>query len=233
MAIKRIELADIGTVTLQKRRGNRSMRISINARGAIKITLPPWAPFRLAEDYARSKEAWIRKHRPTPQVISDKVRVGKAHFLTFQINPNLTSPRGTVSANQIKISLPTGVSPTSNTAQSAAERAATRVLKLEASRLLPPRLAQLASYHNFYYASVTIKRLSSRWGSCDSHGHITLNCYLMQLPWQLIDYVLLHELTHTRIMAHGEPFWTELGRYVPNLTDVRKQMRNTRPLLNF
>jgi len=78
---------------------------------------------------------------------------------------------------------------------------------------------------------VRIKRLSSRWGSCDSHQNIVLNLYLMQLPWECIDYVLLHELTHTQILRHGAPFWDAMGKLLPNLAAIRKQMRGYHPVL--
>jgi predicted metal-dependent hydrolase len=53
----------------------------------------------------------------------------------------------------------------------------------------------------------------------------------MQLPWHLIDYVLLHELTHTKVMRHGAPFWEELERHAPTAKLLRKEINTHRPLL--
>jgi predicted metal-dependent hydrolase len=56
--------------------------------------------------------------------------------------------------------------------------------------------------------------------------------YLMQLPWHLIDYVLLHELTHTKVMQHGTPFWQELERHVPHAKRLRGEIREFHPILS-
>ncbi len=233
MAVRHVELAGIGQVTLQKRRGNRSLRLSISAHGVIRVSLPPWAPYKMAIEYALSKAEWIQKHRPVIAPLDHKTPVGKAHHLIFQHDPALLKPRTRLKANEIIISLPPTMGTNHVVAQRLATTAAIRALKIEAEQLLPTRLAQLAEKHSFYYQSVTVKRLSSRWGSCDAHNNITLNCYLMQLPWRLVDYVLLHELTHTRVMAHGPKFWDELGQYVPGLAQIRKEIRDRRPLLSI
>ncbi len=233
MAVKRVDLPGIGIVTLQKRRGNKSLRISINSRGEVKVTLPPWAPYHMAANFALARASWITKHRPDIAPLQDKTSIGKAHHLVFLPNERISTPRTNIRGNEIVVHVPAGYDKNDKRVQGAAHKAIIRALKYEAESLLPGRLAQLAEAHGFAYKSVTIKRLSSRWGSCDSHKNITLNCYLMQLPWRLIDYVLLHELVHTRIMAHGTRFWDELAEYVPDLATIRKEIRTTRPAVNF
>src|SRR5690606_36436720 len=105
---------------------------------------------------------------------------------------------------------PAGTDPAHPRVQKAAQAAAIRALRKEAETLLPQRLRTLAEQTGFTYNSVAVKQPKSRWGSCSHQKHITLNLFLMQLPWRLIDYVLLHELTHTKVMRHGPPFWAEL-----------------------
>src|SRR5213075_157516 len=78
--------------------------------------------------------------------------------------------------------------------QAKAQKAAERALKVEAENLLPQRLKILAERHNFSYKDVKIRKLTSRWGSCSNAKNIRLSYYLIQLPWPMIDYVLLHEL---------------------------------------
>ena len=86
-----------------------------------------------------------------------------------------------------------------------------RALKKSAQTYLPPLLSELANHYGFKYKKVKITGSKSRWGSCSDTGSINLSCYLMLLPPHLMDYVLLHELTHTKEMNHGPKFWEILN----------------------
>src|SRR5262249_22487168 len=116
--------------------------------------------------------------------------------------------------------------------QRIAEAASIRALRRQAEQLLPQRLAGLATKHGFRYRSVAVKRLKSRWGSCDQHKNIVLNLFLMQLPWECIDYVLIHELVHTEVLRHGPDFWAAMARELPDVKRLRKQMRQYQPVLH-
>ncbi|MDR3137468.1 MAG: M48 family metallopeptidase [Tannerellaceae bacterium] len=86
------------------------------------------------------------------------------------------------------------------------------VLRSEAKRLLPERLAGLAERYGFVYKGVKVNSARTRWGSCSGKKMINLSCFLLLLPEHLIDYVLLHELCHTREMNHGTDFWKLLNK---------------------
>lgn len=86
-------------------------------------------------------------------------------------------------------------------------KALTEQLRKQARTYLPERLAGLAARHGFAYTTVRINSAHTRWGSCSSRRSINLSLYLMLLPSRLSDYVLLHELCHTREMNHGPRFW--------------------------
>lgn len=102
-------------------------------------------------------------------------------------------------------------------------------LRRNAKIILPPRLYQLSNQFNLPYDSVKINSSKGRWGSCSARKTINLSCYLMLLPRHLIDYVLLHELSHTKEMNHGERFWALLdsvtGRKAHALRDELKSFR--------
>jgi len=84
------------------------------------------------------------------------------------------------------------------------------LLRKEACDYLPVRLNQLAVQFGFTYHRVRISQSRGRWGSCSSKKNINLSLYLMTLPLHLIDYVILHELCHTKEMNHGPSFWALL-----------------------
>jgi predicted metal-dependent hydrolase len=158
--------------------------------------------------------------------------IGKAHRLFFERLPAAKTITTRVAANEVRIGFPTALSPSDPGVQQAAHKASIRALRKEAEVLLPGRLEALAAQTGFNYKSVSIKQLKSRWGSCNSQQEIVLNLFLMQLPWKLIDYVLVHELTHTKVMRHGTPFWREMERHLPHAKRLRKQMSEYQPMLS-
>lgn len=232
MAVKNVEIEGIGTVALHKRRGIRNMRLSITHSGEVRVTLPSWAPYQAGIDFAFAKSAWIKLQRPSRALLHHGHRVGKAHHIHFEGGEG-KSVSTRLTGNEVRILLPVGIRWDSEEAQDAARSAGVRALKKEAKSLLPNRLKLLASQSGFEYSSVAIKQLKGRWGSCSEKKDIVLNCYLMQLPWDLIDYVIYHELTHTRIMAHGPVFWDEMARVLPNVQRYRKLIKEHKPTLDI
>lgn len=232
MAQKQIYLAEIGHVTLQKRKGTRNLRLTVGHDGSLRVSMPHWSPYKVAEAFVLSKSDWIRQHkfRQARHIFAANERIGKAHRLRFmhEHRDNVTSR---VTKTELIIHVPFYKQLDDEDVQQVVQAGAIRALKQEARNLLPQRLQTLAEQHGFTYRSIAIKRLKSRWGSCNANKDIALNCFLMQLPWELIDYVLLHELLHTRVMAHGKPFWDELDRYVSNLPAKRKAIRALQPTL--
>ena len=94
-----------------------------------------------------------------------------------------------------------------------------------AVRKLTARLRELALCHGFVYERVTIRNQKSRWGSCSARNNISLNMKLVLLPDELMDYVLLHELLHTRIKNHGPAFWDALERLAGDARQKRARLK--------
>ncbi len=80
-------------------------------------------------------------------------------------------------------------------------------LRIEAKRILPFRTYELAKKYDFRFSEVKIQSAKTRWGSCNHKQIINLSFYLLLLPQHLIDYVILHELCHTKEMNHSPQFW--------------------------
>ena len=218
-------------ITVYKRQTSRHLRLSIGPSGEVRVSIPRWVPYAAGLEFAKAREAWIREqHRPAGPLRHGQA-VGKGHHLQFVAKPNLAKASSRVRGTDVLISYPAGADPASPPIQKIAQEACIRSLRLQAQQLLPQRLAALADKHSFDYKSVTVKRLKSRWGSCDQQTHIVLNLFLMQLPWELIDYVLLHELTHTRILRHGADFWRTLRTVSPEAPALKRRLREYQPVL--
>jgi hypothetical protein len=157
--------------------------------------------------------------------------VGKTRMLHFIPSAEVTRVKTSVHATEVIVIYNVGLSISDQVVQAAAQSACYRALKSEAAKLLAPRLNELAIKFGFAYRSMNIKRMKSRWGSCDQHKNIVFNLFLMQLPWECIDYVILHELTHTRVLHHGPNFWREFEAVLPGARRMRGVMRQYRPVL--
>ena len=231
MAFKRFLLANNQPVNIYKRRTNRSLRLSVNANGDIRVSIPLWASYSAGLAFAQSRQAWITSQIQPTTILTTGLPIGKAHHLRIYGSPTSTKVRSRVLGTEIVVSHPATLDPSTPIVQQSAEAACVRALRREAESLLPQRLATLATTHGFSYKSVAIKRLKSRWGSCDQHTNIILNLFLMQLPWDCIDYVLLHELTHTNVLHHGPDFWSAMVPVLPKVGQLRKAMHAYRPVL--
>jgi len=230
MAIKQVEVPGIGIVKLYKRRDSRSIKISLNHSNEVKVTLPSWVPYRAGLEYVKSKSEWISRHQKPAPRLGQGTQIGKSHRLYYYpaATANVTSR---VTPTEIRITHPITISYLDSAVQTTAKQAGLRALKQEAQVLLPQRLEQLATKHDYTYQTVKIKNLRSRWGSCSQQKHISLSFFLMLLPWQLIDYVLLHELTHTQHLNHSPDFWNQLESRLPNSKQLRKDLRNYQPII--
>ncbi len=97
--------------------------------------------------------------------------------------------------------------------------------KDKAKEKLVNRLNELAEKHGFTYNKIFIRNQRTRLGSCSSKNNINLNMKLVQLPDELIDYVILHELVHLKIMNHSKDFWTELDKFVGDAKALRSKLK--------
>lgn len=102
-------------------------------------------------------------------------------------------------------------------------------MRRNAKIMFPSRLSTLSEQHKLPYQSVKINASRGRWGSCSSKKDINLSYFLMMLPGHLIDYVLLHELCHTREMNHSVRFWTLLDEFTDGKANaLRQELKNYR-----
>ena len=92
------------------------------------------------------------------------------------------------------------------------------------------RLIFWAEKYNFQFNRITFRRQKTRWGSCSAKNNLNLNINLYRLPEELQDYVILHELVHTRIKNHSPIFWQELEKVLPGAKLLNKELRKYRIL---
>jgi predicted metal-dependent hydrolase len=106
------------------------------------------------------------------------------------------------------------------TLQAADERGARALLqkwlKRTAYERLTPQLLELAKELNCPVARVSIRSQRTRWGSCSTRGTVSLNCSLLFLTWEVVRYLFVHELAHTKHMNHSASFWRLVEKIEPD-----------------
>jgi predicted metal-dependent hydrolase len=82
------------------------------------------------------------------------------------------------------------------------------------------RVNELASAKGFNCRRVFVRSQRTRWGTCSSKHNISLNWRLITAPKDVIDYVILHELLHTKIQNHSHRFWVHLSAISPGFREA-------------
>ncbi|HJO61346.1 MAG TPA: M48 family metallopeptidase [Desulfobacterales bacterium] len=99
----------------------------------------------------------------------------------------------------------------------------------EAGKILAQKLEKWAKKHSFTYHRLFIRNQKTRWGSCSPKNNISLNMKLALLPERLMDYVILHELVHTRVKNHGLKFYIEMDSLISNRKSLDKELKGYGP----
>lgn len=103
--------------------------------------------------------------------------------------------------------------------------AAEKLDRRAARAFLAGRLEALAREYGDRPGRLSVRRQGTLWGSASRAGRIQLNMLLSVVPPDLADYVIVHELVHTRVPGHGRAFWAEIERRLP---DARRRQARLR-----
>ncbi|MBN1170522.1 M48 family metallopeptidase [Candidatus Micrarchaeota archaeon] len=109
------------------------------------------------------------------------------------------------------------------------EKAAAHIRKQIVNEIMPG-IKERVSMHNAYFnADIRKIRITDNltlWGTC-SHDNsaISLNFRLLFMPERVLDYVIVHELAHTKYKSHGKRFWSVVGKIMPDHAEQRKWLR--------
>lgn len=204
--------AAIGQVRYVKNNRAKNLSIRISRTGDVRVTVPRYMSMKKAESFLMVKRDWVLRKLDEQQARNETFRAFR--------EGDLLDIRG----NRIPLTTGNGES---------IEDAVWRILLQEAKHYLPHRTTELAGLHGFTISGVKIRRMKTRWGSCSTRNGINLNSWLMMLPDHLSDYVILHELVHTRYKDHSRQFWKMLDQLTGGQSKaLRKELRN-RPIMSI
>jgi predicted metal-dependent hydrolase len=98
--------------------------------------------------------------------------------------------------------------------------------KVLTKRLVEERLSYFNQFYHLKYKKVTIRKASSRWGSCSKIGNLNFNYRLCLLDSKLLDYIVVHELCHLQEFNHSKAFWRLVAQNFPDYKSLRQQLKN-------
>ena len=201
----------------------------------LKVTLAPGSTEKEAMKFINSirsklilKQQKLEKGLEKRNILIDEK--SSLQTLTFAVEVKPASRKNiyfSLKSGILKIEFPTGTDCLTPENQQFFWNGISYFMRKEAKRLLPERTKQLGTKFGFVFTDLKIQSSKTRWGSCSRAKSINLSLYLMLLPAHLVDYVILHELCHTKEMNHGDKFWKWMDKVTDSKSkELRKELKN-------
>jgi predicted metal-dependent hydrolase len=196
----------------------RRLSIRVHAGGRVEIVVPRWARASAVERFVRQHRGWVERKITELSARSPALRDPLPQSVEFAATGDSVSVATRFSTGQVQLhELNTGQIDISGDLSRTKD--AQRLLQgwlIERSRaVLVPWLQELAGTTGLQFNRAQIRRQRSRWGSCSVRGTVSLNCCLIFQRREVVRYLLLHELCHTRHMNHSRRFWQLVERFEP------------------
>ena len=224
---------EFGEIKIRKNKLARSVKLSVGVDGSLRASIPYYSPEFAVRRLVNGNRDEIRKMLATHNAknsYKDGDLIGKTHTLFLQ---KFSGEEIKISneGNQILVQIPQELAFENQLVQSEIRKTVSKILRKQAKAYLPRRIDFLAEKYGFSFEKLRFSHTGTRWGSCSSSGTISLNIALMNLPHHLIDYVIIHELCHTRQMNHSSKFWQEVEKYCPDYKKYVQEIKQFSPTI--
>ena len=222
---------EFGEIKIRKNKLARSVKLSVGVDGSLRASIPYYSPEFAVRRLVNGSRDEIRKMLATHNAknsYQDGDLIGKTHTLflrKFSGEEIKISNEG----NQILVQIPQELAFENPLVQSEIRKTVSKILRKQAKAYLPRRIDFLSEKYGFSFEKLRFSHTGTRSGSCSSSGTISLNIALMNLPHHLIDYVIIHELCHTRQMNHSSKFWQEVEKYCPDYKKYVQEIKQFSP----
>ena len=231
-------------VAYEFRRGKRStIGFSVSAEG-LTVSAPNWVPLYEIDKAVREKSGWILKKLQETRARHQRLESARIDWKDGCTLPFLgetvmvvLDPRHAFGG--VGAELKSGASGTlpgvahltlhvglSHSATADQIRDAVQAwLMRQAKRIFAERLSHFAPHLGVQWRKLSLSSAGTRWGSASANGSIRLNWRLVHFKQAVIDYVVVHELSHLRVMDHSPRFWDTVRVVVPDYAMLRGQLK--------
>jgi len=145
--------------------------------------------------------------------------LGRKYYVEVFKNATHDSIHIDFTESKFKVYLPEGKS-----SQPEIKEAFDSFLREKAKEKITPRVVRWSKETGLQYNELKFMKLDKRWGSCTPSNNIIINIDAVKLPFSLIDYLIVHELVHTKVKNHSKEFWAEVSRYIVNWKELDEKM---------
>ncbi len=208
-------MSDIGIpYTIHFSPRSKRLTIKVDSNGQVIVSAPERFPkYRIAE-FVESARGWILAQQSS-QVIKP-VLLSATNVYYFGKNYEVKVSRSFDGSVKIGKGIII-VSPLSalHVANATIDLLSTW-LKSRAIEYITKRVYELSSVMGQTFNGLAFKQQKTRWGSCSSQKNLNFNWKLIHAPTEVIDYVIIHELAHTKHMNHGKAFWDFVSSFDPD-----------------
>lgn len=200
----------------------KRISIKVKSDGKVILNVPSNRSINDAERFFISKKKWIETHLEKTR--GYEVYALKNDYPIYFFGKKLIVKEIYGSVNKAFISEDNLVIVSDGKRNST--QIAEKFLSGELKKVLDVTFAKWTKITELYPSSVTIRKTTSRWGSCTTNTkRIRMSFYLVSLPVFCADYVTLHEIMHLKYPNHGKGFHSALDKYMPEWKKIRKYMR--------
>lgn len=218
------------------RRRRRTVEIAVRDDGAVEVLAPLRTSRTKIEEIVEQHLEWIRLKRKEHRERMRRLRerrfddgdtipyLGGVLQLRVRESRETTVPGPRRKGGRLVVHVPAGLATSSRRAVT--RYAVGRWLLEQAQDLFHRRHGRAAKRVGDSADSVTIKDMRTRWGSCGPSRKMSLNWRLIMAPLHVIDYVLVHELTHIRVPDHSPRFWKRVAAACPRWEEGRDWLRD-------
>ena len=201
------------------RSNRRSISLEVDASAKLIVKAPFFMPMGLINRFVTEKQGWIvkqiekrSKHPKIKKQYIDgeeflflgnvyKLTIGNHKEIAFSDKGELHFPRGLTFRIQKELE---------------------RFYIKQAKEIIIIRVEYHAKLMNLNYNSILFSDTRSKWGTCTSKNCLQFNWRLILAPLIVVDYVIVHELTHIKEKNHSRKFWSIVGSYKPAYRQHRK-----------
>jgi predicted metal-dependent hydrolase len=200
----------------------RRLTARVHVGGRVEIVVPIGVNAHAVRDFVQRFTPWINR-----KVAAMRCFVAPSEPVPRSIEFAFTGER--LSVEWRRATAPKLERHSNGIVLQAADESAARYLlqnwlKRAADERLTPQLLQLASELKYSVSRVSIRCQRTRWGSCSTRGTVSLNCSLVFLRPEVVRYLFIHELAHTKHMNHSPSFWRLVEKLEPDYRRLDREL---------